>query len=207
MSAMAWYTPFSTCMLALLLTLAQTEKEIVVNTQTALLILDVQRGLFDEAYEEDKAVLLCLVGLLERAREKSIPVLSIQHDGGPGHPLEAETAGWHIHPMVAPHPDDIILRKRASDAFYETPLHERLQSLGITRLVVTGAQTELCVDATCRRAASFNYDVCLVANGHTTGDSDTLTTAQIVAHHNHLLSQLAHPTHPIRVQLAEAIQW
>lgn len=178
-----------------------------MNARTALLIIDVQRGLFDEAYEEDKSVLECLVGLLGRARDQHIPVLYIQHDGGPGHPLEVETAGWQIHPVIMPHPDDIILRKQASDAFYETPLHERLQSLGINRLVVTGAQTELCVDATCRRAASFNYDVCLVADGHTTGDSETLTTAQIVAHHNHLLSQLAHPTHPIRVQQAADIQF
>jgi nicotinamidase-related amidase len=109
--------------------------------------------------------------------------------------------------MVAPHPDDLVLSKRASDAFYETPLHANLQSLRITHLVVTGAQTEFCVDATCRRAASLNYDVSLVADGHTTGDSELLTTAQIVAHHNHLVAPLAYPTHPISVQLAKEIRF
>lgn len=94
-----------------------------MNSRTALLIIDVQRGLFDEAYEEDKAVLECIVGLLGRARDQHIPILYIQHAGGPGHPLEAETAGWQIHPMIMPQPDDIRLRKQASDAFYETPLH------------------------------------------------------------------------------------
>ena len=175
--------------------------------QTALLVIDVQPGLFDEAYKEEKAVLDCLVGLLGRARAQHIPIVYIQHSGGPGHPLEVETADWQIHPKIAPHPADIVLRKQASDAFYETPLHEKLQALGITRVVVTGAQTELCVDATCRRAISLNYDVCLVADGHTTGDNGILTIAQIVAHHNHLLAQLAHPTHSIRVQQAADIQF
>ena len=167
--------------------------------QTALLLIDVQNGLFDEAYKEDAAVLHNLVKLLKRARDQQIPILYIQHDGGPGHPLEPGTPGWQLHPWVAPHTEDIIIRKRASDAFYESSLHDTLQSLGVTRLVVTGAQTEYCVDASCRRAASFNYDVYLVADGHTTGDNGQLTTAQIVAHHNHLLTQLAHPAHPISV--------
>ncbi|GHO73225.1 isochorismatase [Ktedonobacter sp. SOSP1-85] len=167
--------------------------------QTALLLIDVQNGLFDEAYEEEAAVLHILVELLERARNQQVPILYIQHGGGSGHPLEPGTPGWQIHPLVAPHSEDIIVHKSASDAFYESSLHDTLQSLGVTRLVVTGAQTEYCVDATCRRAASLNYDVYLVADGHTTSDNGKLTTAQIVAHHNHLLAQLAHPTHPIRV--------
>lgn len=167
--------------------------------QTALLLIDVQNGLFDEAYEEEKEVLHILVELLARARDQNIPILYIQHSGGPGHPLEPDTQGWQIHPLVAPHAEDIIVQKRTSDAFYESTLHDTLQSLGGTRLVITGAQTEYCVDATCRRAASLNYDVCLVANGHTTSDNGHLTIAQIVAHHNHLLARLAHPTHPISV--------
>jgi nicotinamidase-related amidase len=178
-----------------------------METHTALLIIDVQQGLFDEAYEEDEAVLTCIAGVLERARGQQIPVLYIQHDGGPGQSLEVETSGWHIHPRIAPHSDGIVLSKRASDAFYETPLHEKLQFLGITRLVVMGAQTDLCIDATCRRAASLNYDVYVVADGHLTGDNGILTAAQIVAHHNHLLSILAHPTHPIRVQPATEIRF
>ncbi len=178
-----------------------------MKTHSALLIIDVQKGFFDEADEEDAAFLKRIAGLLERAREQHIPIVYIQHDGGPGHPLEVETSGWHIHPRIMPRAEDIVLSKRASDAFYETPLHEKLQSLGVTRLVVTGAQTELCIDTTCRRAASLNYDVCLVADGHTTGDTDMLSVAQIIEYHNGLLPHLAHPTHPISVQPATAIQF
>ncbi len=93
----------------------------------------------------------------------------------------------------------MIIRKQASDAFYETPLDDVLHSLGVSHLVVTGMQTEYCVDATSRRATSLGYDVTLVADGHTTGDYELLRAAQIVAHHNYVLAHLAQPDHPIRV--------
>jgi nicotinamidase-related amidase len=100
-----------------------------------------------------------------------------------------------------------VLSKRASDAFYETPLQEQLQALGVSRLVVTGAQTELCLDSTCRRAVSLDYDVCPVADGHTTGGTDMLTVAQVIEYHNGLLPHVAHPTHAISVQEASAVQF
>ncbi|MEA2594249.1 MAG: hypothetical protein QOF01_718, partial [Thermomicrobiales bacterium] len=46
---------------------------------------------------------------------------------------------------------------------------------------------------TCRRAISLDYDVTLVADGHTTWDNDRLTAAQVIAHTNAALSELAHP--------------
>jgi nicotinamidase-related amidase len=178
-----------------------------VKMQSAFLIIDVQQGFFDETDAEDAAFLKHPAGLLERAREQQIPIVYIQHEGDPGHLLEVGTSGWHIHPWIAPHPEDIVLSKCASDAFYETPLHEKLHSRGGTRLVVAGAQTELCIDSTCRRALSLDYDVCLVADGHTTGGSDMLSVDQTIEYHNRLLPHVAHPTHSISVQSASTVQF
>jgi hypothetical protein len=47
----------------------------------------------------------------------------------------------------------------ASDSFHQTPLLDELRRLGVTHLVVTGMQTEFCVDTTCRRAISLGYSV------------------------------------------------
>lgn len=181
-----------------------------MDNKSALIVIDAQKGLFDETdetYKEDEIILKRIAGLLAKARDQHIPIIYLQHDGGPGHPLEGKTPGWQIHPIVTPRADDIVLGKRASDSFYETPLHEKLQSLGVNRLIITGAMIEYCVDTTCRRAASLNYDVWLVADGHLTGDNGVLTAAQIIAHHNHILAEVAHPTHPIKVQPAAEIQF
>jgi nicotinamidase-related amidase len=173
---------------------------------TALLVIDVQCGLFDEQYPEDKATLDAIAGLLERARAIGTPVLYLQHHGTqPGHPLQPGLPGWPIHPVVAPREGEAVIVKHASDSFYKTPLKETLEARGVRRLVVTGAQTEFCVDTTCRRALSEGYDVTLVADGHTTGDRATLTTAQLVAYHNETLPNLAHPDHTITVQPAAEV--
>ena len=66
-----------------------------------------------------------------------------------------------------------------------------LRAAEVTDLVLLGAQTELCVDATARRALSLDYDVDLVADGHTTSANEILTREQIIAHHNASLANLA----------------
>src|SRR6185312_3442686 len=125
--------------------------------------------------------------LIAKARASNMPVIYVQHDGEKGGPLEVGTAGWEIHSAIKPGYDDLIVRKRASDSFFETTLQKELESRGIKNLVVAGCQTEYCVDTTVRRAISVGYDVTLVGDAHTTIDNRVLTAAQIIAHHNGLL--------------------
>ena len=170
-------------------------------TDTALLVIDMQVGNVGAAYERE-ALVARLAGLVAAARAAGTPVVFIQHEDDwlrPGMPE------WQFLDALAPAAGELVIRKRASDAFYETPLREELAARGVRRLIVTGVQTELCVDATCRRAASEGFDVTLVADGHTTDDSPTLPAAQIIAHHNRALAQLAHPDHPIAVRPRAAI--
>jgi nicotinamidase-related amidase len=54
-------------------------------------------------------------------------------------------------------------------------------------VIITGVQTEYCVDTTCRRAYSLGYHVVLIRDAHSTYDTNTLTASQIIAHHNNIL--------------------
>ena len=81
----------------------------------------------------------------------------------------------------------MVVQKRHPDSFQDTNLRQELASRTIERLVITGIQTEYCVDTTCRRAYSLGYDVTLVKDAHSTWDSDHLTASQIIAHHNDVL--------------------
>ena len=99
------------------------------------------------------------------------------------------------------------MHKSASDAFLDTDLAEVLAAAAIKRLVVVGMQSEFCIDATVRAAASRGFDVFLVEDGQTTGDTDILSASQIIAHHNYALSGLANPQHPVTVAPAAAIGW
>jgi nicotinamidase-related amidase len=173
--------------------------------RTALVLIDVQRALVDGFEADWDGVLDNIVALLGRARAARISVVHVQHDGPAGHPLEVGSTGWRIHPTVAPIPGELVIHKRWSDAFAQTELADALDARGVRRLVISGAQTEYCVDATVRRAASLGYDVTLVADGHTTSASRQLSREQIVAHHNRTLPGLALVGTRIAVVATEAL--
>ena len=119
--------------------------------------------------------------------------------GPKGHPLEAETPAWAIHPSISPLPGEPVIRKKASDSFFETRLAELTEAAEINHLIIVGGMTEYCVDTTCRRAVTLGYDVTLVADAHLTRDTPVLTAAQIIAHHNLLLNGFAAGIHSIKV--------
>jgi nicotinamidase-related amidase len=159
--------------------------------QTAVLIIDLQFGMFEsdqmEPIHGGDRLLRHARQLIERAHAANVPVFYIRHDGGKGDTLEAGTAGWQIHPAIAPRPGDRIIEKTTPDAFHETMLHQELIAADIGRLIVAGAQTEFCVDTTCRRARSLGFDTILVSDSHSTWDSKLLTAQQIIQHHNAVL--------------------
>lgn len=177
-----------------------------MNKNTALLVIDVQVGIVEgfHAYRGSE-VIEQINSLLAKARAAKMPIIYVQHDGEAGHPLEVGSEGWQIHPEIKPHPEDLIIRKRASDSFFETTLRRDLEARGIKHLIVTGCMTEYCVDTTARRAVSMGYDVTLVSDAHTTIDNKLLTAAQIIAHHNALLDGFDAGSHAISVKTADEV--
>jgi nicotinamidase-related amidase len=174
--------------------------------EMALLIVDVQIGLVELMPGEVKdGVLSNIAALLDKARGSGLPVLFIQHDGPKGHPLELNTAGWTIHASILPRDGEPIIRKQASDSFFETRLAEELEKRGIKHLIVAGGMSEYCVDTTCRRAVTLGYDVTLVADGHLTRDTPVLTASQIIAHHNLVLDGFSAGGHSIKVKPAAQV--
>jgi len=129
------------------------------QARAALLIVDAQVGLVElMPAEVQRSVLPRIKTLLAKARASGTPVIYIQHDGPKGHPLEANTKGWEIHPSLRPADGEHIIRKRESDSFFRTTLQQELEQGGIAHLIIAGGMTEYCVDTTCRRATSLGYD-------------------------------------------------
>lgn len=177
-------------------------------TNTALLIIDMQVGLIEPAYQS-RATLDHIGALIKQARDSGIPILYVQHDGPKGHGLEVGSPAWNIHPAIAPQEGDVVVHKRASDSFYDTSLQHELDKRGITNLVVVGGQTEYCVDTTVRRATTLGYNVTLVGDAHTTDDYDqaVLSAAQRIVYHNEVLDGFRTDTYTIRVKPTSEIRF
>ena len=81
-----------------------------------------------------------------------------------------ESEGSEIHPSVAPLETETVVLKKRPNSFFETPLSEELSKHGVRKLIVCGAMSQMCVDATVRAAVDLGYsvevaeDACAAAN-------------------------------------------
>ncbi len=161
-----------------------------MDDKTSLVVIDTQVGMFQTPglppVPEGERLLRNIDGLIRRAPEAGVAVVHVRHGEGPGEPLERGTKGWETHPPVALADGESIVDKETPDSFLRATLRDELESRAIERLVLAGMQTEYCVDTTCRRAFGLGYDVTLAADAHGTWD-ESLTAAQIVAHHNEVM--------------------
>lgn len=140
----------------------------------AVIVIDVQNAVLDfpgmKRPIQTRAALDGLVTriatLIERARSCNVPVLSVQHDGRPGHRLERASLGWQIRPQLTPLQSEPVIHKAACDAFFGTTLLSELKARNNGRLIVAGCMTQYCIDTSVPRAVSLGYDVALVEDGH-----------------------------------------
>ncbi len=161
-----------------------------MNEPTALLIIDVQIGLFnikDFPIFQEEQLIKNIQTLLDKARKVKVPIFYIQHNDPKGKRLENGTENWKIRSEITPRFGDIIIQKYNSDSFLGTNLDEELHKRDITRLVIAGLATPMCIDTTVRSAVSHGYNVILIQDAHSTLDSEVLKASQIVAHHNDVL--------------------
>jgi len=66
---------------------------------------------------------------------------------------------------LAPHADELVVRKRWYDGFAGTELDGALRARGVTSLVITGTMTDICVLATVVGAFNREYRISVVADG------------------------------------------
>lgn len=160
--------------------------------KNALLIIDVQQGLFDETPgpADADAVIERINALAARARASEAPVILVQHEV-PGTQLQYDSPGWRLDSRLQAQPADHRIRKTTPDSFLRTGLDEVLAFSGVEQLVICGYATEFCVDTTTRSAAAHGYAVILAADAHTTRDKPHASAAQIRVHHNATLPDIS----------------
>lgn len=173
-------------------------KKVEEQQETALLVIDVQVGLTEgeQSVTQVDRLLSTLRGVISEARAANAPVIYVQDIdvGGVG------TAAFQIRPEIAPQEGDLIVHKRAADAFYDTPLQSELEARGIKHLVIAGCKSEFCVDTTCRLAPNLGFDVTLLGDAHGTSNNAVLSAEQVIAHHNRLLHGFGVDNHCVVVR-------
>lgn len=138
----------------------------IMRQGTALLVIDVQSGLFREKAPIFKAdqLLKNIMLLIDNARVKRIPVIFVQHANRVL--LVEGTDNWKLHHLLQPLEGDIRIRKNHASAFKETNLKAELEERHIRKLIAVGLTSHGCVKATCQDAKKEGYEVILVKDAH-----------------------------------------
>jgi len=165
---------------------------------TALVVIDVQKGVVADAHERD-AVVANIRALVDKARGEGVPVVWVQHSA---EGLPQGSDGWEYVPDLSRQESEPLVHKTFGDSFEGTDLEDVLASAGVGRLVVTGAQTDQCIRSTIHGAFTRGYDVTLVGDAHTTEDLTEYGApppAQVIAHTNLYWKYHAAPGRAARV--------
>lgn len=160
---------------------------------TALLIVDVQKGVVAGAHDRD-GVIANINTLLQHARDAGTPVIWVQHaDDG----LPEGSDVWQYVDELERDDAEPLVHKHYGDSFEETDLEALLAERKVGHLVVTGAQTDACIRSTLHGALVRGYDATLVSDAHTTEDPSQwglpLNAEQVIAHTNSYWSESAAP--------------
>ncbi len=138
---------------------------------TALLVVDVQRGMDDPRLgrRNNPGVEENFAALLSAWRRPGGPLFHVRHlSKEPGSPLVGE--GAEFKQATRPLPGEPVVEKDVNSAFIGTDLEARLREGGVEELVLAGLTTDHCVSTTARMAANLGFGVRLVSDATATFD-------------------------------------
>jgi nicotinamidase-related amidase len=169
---------------------------------TALLVVDMQRALCDAAPPAAmKLVTGRITALLEWARARSWPTVFVQHWTDPGTILDRGSVGWQLADALLGHSPAFHLEKNGLSCFDGGKLDAWLRARDVSRLCITGMQSEYCVNAACEGAAALGYEVILPVDAHMTIDGPEKSADKIVAEVNDRLGAFV-TCHPAATLMA-----
>ncbi|MBI4693726.1 MAG: cysteine hydrolase [Gammaproteobacteria bacterium] len=141
----------------------------------ALVLIDLQNDYFPGGA-------MTLVGMeaaaeraarvLDAFRSRGAPIVHLQHvSTRPGATFFLpDTPGVGQHASVAPRAGEAIVRKHFPNSFRDSELGTVLANAGADALVIVGAMSHMCVDATTRQAFDLGFECTVIADACATRD-------------------------------------
>ena len=160
--------------------------------RSALLVVELQNDMVHESNAGNRGLGATLAAevarrgvlpraraVLDSARGHGVPILYVNMCRKPGFPrppapiyrrlargpeaLVEGTWGAEVHEMVAPRPEDFILRRTISfDGSYGTELYPVVRMLGRTTLVILGISTNFAVEGIVRASVNRGFEMVVV---------------------------------------------
>lgn len=134
------------------------------SIKTALLIIDIQEFYFPgegPGLVNAEPASLVAKEVLHTFRENELLVIHVRHQSN---------SGMEIHKNVTPLPSEKIISKNEINSYHDTDLLEYLKQHKITRLVLMGMQTQMCLEAAVRASYDYGFGCIVIQDACATRD-------------------------------------
>jgi nicotinamidase-related amidase len=110
--------------------------------------------------------------LLASFRGTKLPLFHIQHIATQPTAtfFQPDTTGVEINERVLPQFDEMVIKKHFPNSFRETGLFNSLKNSGVETVVICGAMSHMCIDATTRAAFDLGFNCIVIEDACATRD-------------------------------------
>lgn len=136
---------------------------------TALVLIDIQNDYFLGGMKPLPSMETAAANaarLLHAARDRGEPVFHIRHIAASKDApfFRPGTDGSKINDTVSPKPDEPVFEQSRPNSFIGTGLEAAVRENGIKHLILCGAMSQMCVDATARAAVDMGFQITVVSD-------------------------------------------
>ena len=171
-------------------------------TRTVLLVIDAQELLMNNNLYEFDLFSANVKKLISEARNSGVEIIYIRHDDGKGKPLSKANDGYDIYYDFAHEKGKLVFDKTVNSPFKESGLLEHLREICAGKLIVTGLQTDYCIDATVKCGFEYGFEIIVPKYCNTTYDNEYMTAEATYSYYNDFIWN---DRYAKSVSLAEAI--
>ena len=141
----------------------------------AVFVIDMINDFVYEKFRNERAIKIIpnIKKILDKAREKNVPIIYLQDCHLKGDPEESlwgphalsKTKGSEIITELKPHKKDYIILKRTYSGFYKTDLDLLLKKLEVDSVILLGVSTDICVQNNASDLFYRGFNIYVVKDG------------------------------------------
>ena len=152
-----------------------------------LLVIDVQKGITDNRLYAYDAFIDNMTQIIDTARKNNVEIIYVQHDDGPGSGFTEGDRDYEIADQVAPAQNEKVYAKTINSCFGNPELTKYLEQTGEKELMITGLQTNFCIDASVKSAFERGYKVIIPDGTNSTFDNDYMDAKTTYRYYNEMM--------------------
>lgn len=149
-----------------------------------LLVIDAQKEITNEKLYKFGEFVSTVKALIKAARGNGVEVIFVRHDDGAGTSMTKGTDGFEIYEGFAPEGEEKIFDKQVNSPFKDTGLAEYLAEKGETEIIITGLQTDYCIDAAVKCGFEHGYKIIVPRYANSTFDNEFMTAEKSYGYYN-----------------------